>query len=1392
MVSLFGRSEVLSEQKIGWLEANPDATIATFADLPPFAYIEDGELKGFCVDIHKLVVENLGIDLPISVGANQEGVDRVQWESLESGEIGGFLAGSVIESNFMQEVDVTLPIMSNIPVVYARSNSSFDIVGPQDLNGLRVGYKQSIRFIHNMLRTKSSATRRGYLDWQGAIDALLAGDVDLIIGFSTLRAQLEHYEDEIVGVAEFGGYRNDSGYLIHQSWKQLRNILNKGIAMISESEFIDLEERWGVRSVHRTGFLAVNAPAASLNVDPTIRLVTQVGGAPVAFLEGGELKGMVPDFIDEISNLLEVEIELIPKYGAAYGDALISGEVDGVFPILAGSDFMGTYFAETDPVLQINEYAYMRAGEDVAIETFSDLSGQVVGLVSPNGSLEERLDAVGATMVAYSDTELLLRGLEQREIDFAIGYFNLQAAVQANPLAELAHVFIDRGLVAGFGIRPDRPELLSSINSAIERLDSDRIEQILSRWQPGLNQAIDRSAFLARLTKLERLWLSQHPVIRVGSDSTFAPIAFQNRQGQYSGISINYIRQVEGLLGVDFVIEDDGVWSQLLQKAKDKEIDMFSSIAPTSQRREFLRFTEPYIRLPNMIFVGEGAGLLRSLDDLRGRRVSVGEGFAIEESMRRDFPEIILIPRKRLQDAIELVENGEVDAFVGNILTTGQIISEHRFRNVRVGGSTPYQSEISFGVREDWEPLVGILEKAIAALPSEEREAIYQRWAPVFLEREIDLSWVWKVSLPVLIIVVLIIGSNRLLKREVAQRTKDLKKSEEQLRRSLFAASEGDESGYFERMVLALQEATGATYVIIGEYRKTCSITTLAVAHESKTVPNFSYKLKGTPCEKVTGSRICIYEDGVTSLFPDDQLLIDMAIEAYVGWPIIDRERGVIGIVVCLYDRPIARDEVPRSILELYSLNIGAEMTRKLANQELRDSRENLRITLSSIGDGVIATDCEGHVVRMNPVAENLTGWSIASAFGKHADAVFNARSADDGIPISMVSRVLKHAESFSEEKDLLLYERSGFVFDIAGVASPIIDKNADGSMSGVVLVFRSILEQKQAERQNEASRQMLNLVLNTIPVQVFWKDRDGVFLGCNNLFANYAECETPDEVVGQTDASLGFKQSQSFVDADRHIIEQGEARLGFEEELEMLDGSNQWLRSSKSPLFDPDGEVIGVLGTFEIITDQIIARQEAIESEERTLRERHSLATLALDLTIHEGELASVFDRLTEIAAETLEVERCGLWLFETNSTKVTCRSLYTRSHQAHSSGIEIDASDFPTYFGPIRAGGTVVCSDIYNDPRVAELKEPFLIPSSVGALIDMAVIVEGRVRGIIAIDHKGGRREWHSDEEYFARVIASIAAQAILAQERRETSNSLEQTKSYLSNVIDSMPSL
>ena len=63
-----------------------------------------------------------------------------------------------------------------------------------------------------------------------------------------------------------------------------------------------------------------------------------------------------------------------------------------------------------------------------------------------------------------------------------------------------------------------------------------------------------------------------------------------------------------------------------------------------------------------------------------------------------------------------------------------------------------------------------------------------------------------------------------------------------------------------------------------------------------------------------------------------------MAIEAYVGWPIIDRERGVIGIVVCLYDRPIARDEVPRSILELYSLNIGAEMTRKLANQELRDS----------------------------------------------------------------------------------------------------------------------------------------------------------------------------------------------------------------------------------------------------------------------------------------------------------------------------------------------------------------------------------------------------------------------------------------------------------------------
>ena len=144
--------------------------------------------------------------------------------------------------------------------------------------------------------------------------------------------------------------------------------------------------------------------------------------------------------------------------------------------------------------------------------------------------------------------------------------------------------------------------------------------------------------------------------------------------------------------------------------------------------------------------------------------------------------------------------------------------------------------------------------------------------------------------------------------------------------------------------------------------------------------------------------------------------------------------------------------------------------------EELEDSRENLTITLNSIGDAVIATDLRGSIVRMNPVAEKLTGWSAAEAAGKPLDAVFKIHSSlTGGMVENPVSIVLAQNRVVSLANHTSLTARNGTVRQIADSGAPI--RNAHGMVVGVVLVFRDVTEHYAAEAER---RRLVNIMEST------------------------------------------------------------------------------------------------------------------------------------------------------------------------------------------------------------------------------------------------------------------------------------------------------------------------
>jgi PAS domain S-box-containing protein len=133
----------------------------------------------------------------------------------------------------------------------------------------------------------------------------------------------------------------------------------------------------------------------------------------------------------------------------------------------------------------------------------------------------------------------------------------------------------------------------------------------------------------------------------------------------------------------------------------------------------------------------------------------------------------------------------------------------------------------------------------------------------------------------------------------------------------------------------------------------------------------------------------------------------------------------------------------------------------------------------------------------------------------------------------------------------------------------------------------REIADRTKAEKLLNEWQQMLQSILDTIPVRVFWKDLNSNFLGCNRPFALDAGLKSPEEIIGRNDFEMGWaEQAELYRADDRLVMETGQPKLCYEETQTTPDGGKIWLLTNKVPLLDVEGGIKGVLGTYEDITE--------------------------------------------------------------------------------------------------------------------------------------------------------------------------------------------------------------
>ncbi len=162
--------------------------------------------------------------------------------------------------------------------------------------------------------------------------------------------------------------------------------------------------------------------------------------------------------------------------------------------------------------------------------------------------------------------------------------------------------------------------------------------------------------------------------------------------------------------------------------------------------------------------------------------------------------------------------------------------------------------------------------------------------------------------------------------------------------------------------------------------------------------------------------------------------------------------------------------------------------------------------------------------------------------------------------------------------------------------AKTFFDKNAKAlRMDGIC---SDITAEKDLSLELYRSQQLLHTIMDNIPVRIFWKDTRGIYLGCNRLFAEDIDQNRETDCIGKSDHEMPWvEQAQSYIDDDQTVMQSGHPKLNYEEEQTKACGRKMWLSTSKVPLKDENGEVIGILGAYHDITEH---KQHQLDNEKK------------------------------------------------------------------------------------------------------------------------------------------------------------------------------------------------
>ncbi|MBU1233688.1 MAG: transporter substrate-binding domain-containing protein [Proteobacteria bacterium] len=732
-----------------FLEIHPVIRAHNEQNWIPFNFNRDGIPQGYTIDLMNLLAKKLGIKI--------EYISGPTWDEfmgmLKSKDID--IIGNMVENEERKKFAIfTKPIIKNPLNIVSQPNKPFRNL--KELEGHTVAIVKGFWF-QELLEKHLPGIKLHLTDT--SVDALKSvafgeADATIDIGVVMQHLMLEYNIPNLIisGETKIPGGDNFYNCIgVRKDWSPMVSAFNKALQSVTYQEEQKLKQKWLILQtiVKNEPITLTQEEQGYLADHPTASIALLSDYAPFSYEENGDFKGFVEEMLVLISEKTGLKFDNKVDHWNNNLHKFSKKEVD-IIANISHKKEREPFTLFTTPYYEIPVVVFVR-DDFKNYKGLESLEGHKVGVQRGIFYEKELRDIKGMTLIMFDNYEDQSKALAYGKIDALIqnmsvinyqvkkfGLTNIQVAGEL----ELEGVGKED---LRLGVRPDKKILFTILQKGLDAISDGEFVLIANRWLSTDFKVNSLKETKLAFSSAEKEYLSNRNEILMGVNPNWMPFESINKNGIHEGMAAEFMNIVSRRIGKDIRLIPTKNFSETLSISKQRECDILSLAQETSERKEYLNFTEPYVRMPIVIATRSDELFIDDINKILNQKFSGIKDFAYIQNLKNRYPGISIIEVSDVEEGIEKVRSGETFGFICSMAAIGYKMQQSGIADIKIAGKFDMNHDLSIAVRNDDPVLFSIMEKAVESLTEVERQHIYNKWVSIVFEKTFDYILLWKI-----------------------------------------------------------------------------------------------------------------------------------------------------------------------------------------------------------------------------------------------------------------------------------------------------------------------------------------------------------------------------------------------------------------------------------------------------------------------------------------------------------------------------------------------------------------------------------------------------------------------------------------------------------------------